>query len=575
MWRGISLANKCLLLFGTAVILIIVAALSVPWVRMNSIVDEAQFDTSRQLVTEWQARIAEAGGPPPKTDTVAEGRISHLTVEEAGKREEDAWFIERALERFEQPPGPDGGRPTQYDEAWWDGTTRRYWHARALRTSDGAFTGILLLVRPSPAAARQIVVNTAYMLSAALIAGGVAILVFYLITDKIILGPVRTLKETAEQIREGELATRSSISTGDEFEELAETFNQMVEALATSQNQLRAINASLDLKLNELAERNVELYELARLKGEFLANVSHELRTPLNSILGFADLLIETAEREAAAGDDSSRLSKRRRYLENIVTASRSLLEMINGLLDMAKAEAGRMEIRIEPMNVKDACDGLMALMRPVADRAGVELLLEAADDLPTIETDTKKFQQILFNLLSNAIKFTGAAAGAEAATDQPASEGAPPSRPDGQLAPLAAPGSAVAVASGRPARVTLRAERLFGRAGEGPGAEDRVRVSVIDTGPGIAPEDRAVIFEKFRQLEGGHTRKHPGTGLGLAICKELTSLLQGEIHVDSELGRGSMFSIILPLRIDPERAAEMKLEMAFRGTLNSQRPPR
>ncbi len=589
MWRRLSLANKCLLLFGAAVILIIVAALSVPWLRMNSIVDEGQYEASRQLVFEWRTRAERAGkdGQPPASDTVAGGAIAVLSLEDAARRAREDWFVKDALAWLSGTPD----HADYNDGGWdWDGTTRRYWHASAVRNPEGALTGMIVLDRPSSAAARQIVVNTAYMLSAALIAGGVAVLVFYLITTKIILSPVRELKETAELIREGDLATRSDISTGDEFQELSETFNQMVEALATSQDQLRAINASLDLKLNELAERNVALFELAKLKGEFLASVSHELRTPLNSILGFADLLIELADREAAAGDDSTRLTKRRRYLENIVTSGRSLLDMINGLLEMAKAEAGRMELHIEPMNVRDACEGLVALMRPVADKNGVELVMEVAGDLPIIETDVKKFQQVIFNLLSNAVKFTGTGATGAGGPDAervqqppaPRAAAAPPPADDG-AAP--SPGGGLNGAddrprtggsgSARPARVTLRAERLHGRASEGPGSEERLRVSVLDTGPGIAPEDQKIIFEKFRQLEGGHTRRHPGTGLGLAISKELTAVLQGEIQLESEVGRGSMFSVILPLKIDPERAAEMKLEMAFRGTLATQRAAR
>ncbi|MEC9374725.1 MAG: ATP-binding protein, partial [Planctomycetota bacterium] len=136
------------------------------------------------------------------------------------------------------------------------------------------------------------------------------------------------------------------------------------------------------------------------------------------------------------------------------------------------------------------------------------------------IETDPRKFQQIVFNFLSNAVKFT----------------------PEG--------GS-----------VTLRAERVS--AGE---PEPRVRVSVLDSGPGIAREDQQRIFEKFTRLESGHTSEHAGTGLGLAICKELTGMIQGEIQLVSESGQGSMFSLIVPVRMDPDRAAQMHLLTAGRG---------
>lgn len=557
MWRGISLANKCLLLFGAAVVLIIVAALLVPWLRMNTLVDEGEYETSRQLVIEWQNRDSQTPDPPSaaepvKKEDLTTGSIISLTPGAARAKAHDDWFIESALESFDAKPDR-----TELNDVEWETTSRRYHYARASRGPDGAITQLIVLNRTSGAAARQIIVNTAYMLSAVLIAGGVAILLFYLITDKIILRPVRSLKDTAELIREGDMATRSDITTGDEFEELSETFNQMVERLATTQEQLRAINKSLDLKLNELAERNVSLYESAKLKGEFLASVSHELRTPMNSIIGFTDLLLEIADREAAAGDDSSRLIKRKRYLDNIKTSGTNLLEMINSLLDMAKIEAGKMELHVEPVSVQDMCEGLIAMMRPLADRAGVELVQEIASDLPIIETDAKKCQQIIFNLLSNAVKFTGAAAA------QPAHSRNGDHR-------------AASTSSPRLSRVTLRAERLIDRGaarGAAPDAfTDRIRISVLDTGPGIAPEDQLVIFEKFRQLESGHTKRHAGTGLGLAISKEFSHMLQGEIQLQSELGRGSMFSVILPLKIDLSRVEEHRLEMAFRGSLAGRR---
>jgi signal transduction histidine kinase len=431
--------------------------------------------------------------------------------------------------------------------------SREYRYAKAARDEarGGALVGVVVLTRVSTGAGGQLLVNTAYLFSAGLIALGLALLVFYLITTKLILQPVRQLRETAELVREGNISTRSDIRTGDEFEEMSETFNQMLEAITTSQEQLRAINAQLDLKVNELSERNVALYEANRVKGEFLASVSHELRTPLNSIIGFAELLLENVVREeehvaaAAAGgtvltpEEQSKLSKRKRYLENILTAGRNLMDLIEGLLEMAKVEAGKLDLRLAPMNVKDACEALVALIRPLADRGGVELSTEIVADMPNIETDSKKFQQIIFNLLSNAVKFTS-----EKAQDEKSAGKAPV------------------------AKVVLRAERLVGRGSEGPEAQDRVRISVLDTGPGIAPEDQKRIFQKFEQLDTGHTRRHAGTGLGLAICRELTIMLQGELHVESELGRGAMFSVILPMAVDAGRAEEMKTEMAFRGKL-------
>lgn len=529
MWRGISLANKCVLLFGVALVVIIVATLAVPWIRMTAIVDEAQKDLSRQLVSVWQQQVGELTGQGPVLNPVAEAEIAGarvvlMPIDQARVERARDPFIGRALMVFDRP-----GDESELHEALWIGTAREYRYALAIRGSVGDLRGVVVLTRTSSGAGIQLVWNTAYLLSAGFIALGLAVLVFYLITNRLILSPVRKLRETAEIVREGNLETRADIQTGDEFEELGETFNQMLEALTTQQQQLQSINKSLDVRLNELSERNLALYEANKLKGEFLANVSHELRTPLNSIIGFAELLQELAEREPDApiedgGAAAGRLAKRRRYLENITSSGRSLLDMINGLLDMAKAEAGRMELRVGPVNLRDMCEGLVATIRPLADRGGVELLTDAGPDLPAIETDEVKLRQIVFNLLSNAVKFT-----AEKASDE---------RSD----PLA--------------RVTVRVERLVGRGSEGLSAEDRVRISVLDTGPGIAPEDVKKIFDKFQQLDSGHTRRHAGTGLGLAIAKELTALLQGEIQVDSQLGRGSMFSVILPLAIDPEAAS-------------------
>ncbi len=570
MWRGISLANKCLLLFGGAVVLIILAALAVPWFRMNAIVDEAQKDFSKQLVDVWERGVRGGGAMGPLRaapgggvkDEIGDATIRLMALDEAraaaliggpsGAAADE--FIAKALKAFAGSQGQP--EVNELHEARWvtAGGVREYRFAKAVRDEQrgGALTSVAVLTRTSPYAGTQLLVNTAYLFSAGLIALGLALLVFYLITNKLILSPVRQLKETAELVREGNISTRSDIRTGDEFEELSETFNQMLEAITTSQEQLRAINAQLDLKVNELSERNTSLYEANRVKGEFLANVSHELRTPLNSIIGFAELLHENVAKEeehavntmtVLTTEDTAKLAKRKRYLENILGAGRSLLDMIEGLLEMAKAEAGKLDLRLAPMNVRDACEALIALIRPLADRGGVELSTEISSEMPSINTDAKKFQQIVFNLLSNAVKFTS-----EKAADEKHSGKVPV------------------------AKVILRAERLVGRGSEGPEAQDRVRISVLDTGPGIAPEDQKRIFQKFEQLDTGHTRRHAGTGLGLAICKELTTMLQGEVHVESELGRGAMFSVILPMALNIDRAEEMKTEMAFRGRLAGQR---
>jgi two-component system, NarL family, sensor histidine kinase BarA len=540
MWRGISLANKCLLLFGGAIVLIVLMALSVPWIRMYSLVDDGQLEVSRQLVSAWE-HLDRAGHArlPADDDEYAGIHARRISVENA--REEataNNRFLARAIRTFERDT-----RRGDFQTAAWRGIQREYRYARAVRTpgevaaGGGELQGLIVLQRRSFPAAQLLVVNTIYILSAGFVVLGLAVLVFYIITHQIILSPVRALKETAERVRQGDLNIRSEISTGDEFEELADTFNAMLGEIVRTHEQLQAINSALDVKLNELAEANVALYEAAKLKGEFLANVSHELRTPLNSIIGFAELMREGALAEQDAGDDSSRLSKRIRYLDNIVTASRNLLEMINNLLEMARIEAGKAQLQPEPVNIVSACQGLLGLIAPLAERKKLELKLEVAGELPLVATDQKKLQQIIFNFLSNAVKFT-------------------PSRD----------------AAGRAGRVTLRIEFLPGRGSDGPDAEDRVRISVTDTGPGISVEDQARLFQKFQQLDGGHTREHTGTGLGLAISRELAQIIQGQIQVVSDVGRGSMFSLIIPTAVDPERVEEQRLEAQFRGALAAPR---
>jgi signal transduction histidine kinase len=532
MLGRLSLANKCLLVFGGAIVLIVLAALCAPWLRMNALVDEGQLELSRRLVDTWEqaevkSREPLAGAPPTADNEAREmtgvgaRRVRVVNGQPRGEVDE---FVTRAAEYFQKHQSR-----LDFQSAEFSGIDRLYRYARVERSfvsGKPEVTGLIILERKNAAARRLLIINTAYLLSAGSAVLGLALLVFYQITHRLILRPVRELRDTAERVREGNLQIRSTIATGDEFEELAETFNSMLTDLQGSQDQLRAINLALDLKLNELAESNVALSEAAKLKGDFLASVSHELRTPLNSIIGFTELLLEHAradqqQQTEAAGQQALVLSKRVRYLENIQTASRNLLELINSLLEMAKIEAGRVDVKVETVSLRDVCEGLAGLMFPIAEKKGIELSLEIAEDLPMIRTDGKKLQQIVFNFLSNAVKFTD---------------------PEDK--------------SGRQGLVTLRAEKFV--AG-GPGEEptQRVRISVIDNGPGIPQDEQRKIFDKFYRMEQGHTREHAGTGLGLAISRELAAVLQGEVQLVSDVGRGSMFSLILPLAFDPARSPE------------------
>ena len=538
MLRGMSLANKCLLLFGGAIVLIVVAALSLPWWRMSRLVDEGQFEVSQALVGAW-IRAGEDIADRNTTDTTNPRRIGETLREEragivatqlslADATASDEAFIRDSLEAFRADLGLG-----EYREARWVGLTRVYLLAvpQQVATTVGTrLVGTVVFERRSAEAGQLLALNTLFLFSAGSAVLVLALLVFSIITRRLVLEPVRELRDTTERVREGNLAVRSQIATGDEFEQLAGTLNQMLSDLQGGQDRLRSINSALDLKLHELAESNTLLYQAAKVKGEFLANVSHELRTPLNSIIGFADLLMDQAKAESEKPDPPPSVAKRLRYLSNIITAGQGLLALINSILEMARIEAGKVDVKVERMDLHDACEGLLGLIQPLADKRGVVLTLEVAEDVPGVMTDVKRFQQIVFNFLANAVKFVE-----------------PESR------------------TGRVPQVTLRAERLVASA---TAAEERVRVSVIDNGPGIPREDQQRIFEKFYQRDAGHTKEHTGTGLGLAISKELAQILQCEIQLVSEPGGGSMFSLIMPLELHPQPAAEAALEAKFRSAL-------
>jgi signal transduction histidine kinase len=340
---------------------------------------------------------------------------------------------------------------------------------------------------------RAILIATA-MVTALLIMGGSWLIVRY-----VIVKPVKHLKEVSDAISAGELNVRSEIQTGDEFEDLSHAFNRMLRNLVSMQDRWRKVNTDLDRKVDELAQANLALYESNRLKSDFLATMSHELRTPLNSILGFSEVLLSA----------NQLTEKHQRWVRNIQTSGERLLNLINDILDLAKIEAGKMQVRVEEFSLHDVCEGLLNMARPLAEKKNIDLRSQVDPGMPLLRQDVTKLQQILSNLLSNAIKFT----------------------PEG-------------------GRVLLRAEA---------GAGD-VTVTVADTGVGIAPEEQELVFEKFRQSGNPLTREHAGTGLGLSIVRELSKLLGGEVTLQSELGRGSTFTVRLPLQLSREQRIEFDL---------------
>jgi two-component system, NarL family, sensor histidine kinase BarA len=372
-------------------------------------------------------------------------------------------------------------------------------------TEPGDLAGAVVVNLPMEQTYKAINNNRAMLITAAMVTAILAMFSSAMIVRYVIVKPVKHLRDVSDAIAAGRLTIRSQIETGDEFEELSHAFNRMLHNLVAMQQELREVNNDLDRKVDELAQANLALFEMNRLKSDFLATMSHELRTPLNSIIGFSEVL---------SGTDQLN-ERHRRYAGNIQSSGKMLLGMINDILDLAKIESGKMEVRTEDFSIRDVCEGLVNLTRPIAERKNITLENRMDEAIPLLRQDPGKLRQILYNLLSNAIKFT----------------------PEG-------------------GRVTLRTR-----------AEGRfVVVEVQDTGIGIAEEDRETIFEKFRQAkapgqgENVLTREHQGTGLGLSIVRELTKLLGGDVHLESQTGQGSTFTVRIPLMLPGNRKFEVML---------------
>ena len=243
-------------------------------------------------------------------------------------------------------------------------------------------------------------------------------------------------------------------------------------------------------KAEEIRLENERLVLSGKAKSEFLSIMSHELRTPLNAIMGFSELMKGNMQGELN--------EKQKRYMENILTAGKNLLSLVDSILDLSRVEAGKMEIFVEKMSVHGTINDTLSLLKEKAAKQNVIFKNDLDPQLDIIETDTPKFKHILTNLLSNAIKF---------------------SKPDGGT-------------------ITIITKKVG----------DMAKFSVSDTGVGIMEKDMVRLFKTFEQLDTGTTRKYGGTGLGLAISKKLVELLGGCISVESIYGEGSTFTFTLPM---------------------------
>lgn len=276
-----------------------------------------------------------------------------------------------------------------------------------------------------------------------------------------------------------------------------------------AENALRELNDTLEQRV---VERTVQLEEAVvraeaadRIKSAFLATMSHELRTPLNSIIGFTGIILQ--ELAGPLNEEQNR------QLKMIQGSARHLLELINDVLDLSKIEAGQLEVRVEPFDLGEAVDRVVASIMPLAEKKGLRLIVRAEPPLPDMVGDRRRVEQILINLLNNAIKFTD---------------------------------------SGEVKLVVEPIDDYFS-----PADQERcnaVCMRVRDTGVGIRKEDLSRLFLPFSQLDSGLTRQHEGTGLGLMICRRLVDLMGGEITARSEWTAGSEFSVVLPTTIQVSR---------------------
>jgi signal transduction histidine kinase len=279
----------------------------------------------------------------------------------------------------------------------------------------------------------------------------------------------------------------------------------------------RQLEARVEERTRELHAANVQLeearYHAEKASGhktEFLANMSHELRTPLNAILGFSELL--TDEKFGPLNE------KQQRYVGNVFSSGRHLLNLINDLLDLSKVEAGKMTIHREQLSLREALEEALNLVNWEAEKKNLHFALTVEQDLSSLFADPVRFRQILYNLLSNAVKFTR-------------------------------DGGRITVSAGKLGGKPLIVHRADEGATNGEGGGDFIEIRVQDTGIGIAAEDLPKLFQPFTQLEPVYSKEHQGTGLGLALTKRLVELHGGQIRAESEgEDQGCTFTVRLPI---------------------------
>jgi signal transduction histidine kinase/ActR/RegA family two-component response regulator len=321
--------------------------------------------------------------------------------------------------------------------------------------------------------------------------------------------PILHLEDTMRMVSANKnYAVRAVKSYGDEIGRLIDGFNTMLSEIQQRDTALRSTNGELKTRTQELEEEishrkqtQEELLnakhaaeEANRAKSTFLANMSHELRTPLNAIIGYSEMLEEETR-------DSGKIENVQ-DLKKIQAAGKHLLSLINDVLDLSKIEAGKMGLHLETFDVAQVIEEIVTTLQPAAAKNANAIRVRLADSVSVIKADITKVRQILFNLLSNACKFTDHGT------------------------------------------VTVDVEQIK------VDARDWIQFRVSDTGIGISEKQKENLFQEFAQADASIARKYGGTGLGLAITHRFVQLMKGSIHVESEAGRGAIFTVQLPAQV-------------------------
>ena len=328
--------------------------------------------------------------------------------------------------------------------------------------------------------------------------------IFSLLMNKIVIKPIKQFTKGAEAIASGDLDHKIKVTRSDEIGQLADSFNQMAQNLERditiikdSEKKLKEYSehlgekvkertSDLEKKTKELIQANIKLQELDHLKSMFIATMSHELRTPLNSIIGFTGILL--------MGMPGELTKEQRKQLTMVKSSANHLLDLITDIIDMSKIEAGKVELLIEQFDLGTVMQEVKDSLKVDADNKGLTMTIEMPASIK-VKSDERRIKQIIVNLVGNAVKFTN--------------EG------DVEITAIE--------------------------------KEGMIEVSVRDTGPGIKNEHMDMLFQPFRQIPIEGDLKE-GTGLGLHLSKKIACLLGGEITAESEFGKGSTFTLKLPL---------------------------